>query len=1110
MYTFALVLALGVISAIAEGDQPQNIQRRAFNGAEDVTFQLYTNASRPTRFVIHGWQSKASKMASIKDAYLSVGDYNVILVDWSGLAGSLYSIAKGDVVEVGEYVATLVDHLVSRGASLSNIHIAGHSLGAHVAGIAGNRLTSGTLGKITGMDPALPLFGDDSLANRLDSSDASFVEIIHTCSGLLGFSDPIGHADFYPNKGTIIQPGCGIDLAGSCSHSRSHVYFEESITSGTGFYGYKCSSWNTYEDGGCRSNSVALMGEYTDTRSNPQQQTTLDLFWGRLGHFNSSWPTRIVIHGRNSDTQTVVPIKDDYLTKEDSNVILLDWSVPAKDLFYVFAKRKVSFIGEKLGSLIDSLVTKGLNLTQLHIIGHGLGAHIAGVAGKRYDFSTISNVDYISVHLHVDVERRLVNESLEPASLFYEMEKLENRLDKSDADFVEIIYTSHPENNSTLGHADFYVNKDAVQPGCENIFRPFEGRKAANSWHTNFPSQWMFIPDDKGVPQLAIMNKKAPRYDGNIEEDVEFRLYTRSNRDQYYRLYANDVDNLKASNFNPAHPTKMIVHGYTSNADTEVVYDNKEAYLDNGDYNVIGIDWSVLCPPPLYYEAVENAKYAGEHTAALIEFLVEQTGATYESFHLMGHSLGAQMIGFAGAATKSKIGRLTALDAAYPMFGNVNSTGRLDPSDAILVDAIHTCGGSFGFDDPIGHVDFYPNGGLRPQPGCGEDILGVCSHIQATTFYTRTLREPDVFPAIECLSLEEAESGQCTGTATATMGEFISFEKYGLYYLDTTFTFKNHKTAFVKIGAVETRKLYYVYCSSLQYYKIKKFLFSLIPNFKVKLLQYLMQRILSFKHKSLETGRSAVNSRSLNFSPLTTSDTKLQWMFMSDDEGVPRLAILNNYGPKYDGNIIEDVEFRLYTRSNRDEYYRIYASNLANLQVSTFNPSHPTKLLVHGFTSSADSSLVINNKNAYLDNGEYNIIGVDWSVLCPGPVYGTACENARYAGEYTAKLIDYLVEETGAKYENFHIIGHSLGAQLAGFAGGATKEKIGRITGSCSHSQSVTFFSRTVKEPEAYPAKECLNLEEAESGQCTGTATAMMGESIEYEKYGLYYLDTTV
>ena len=42
---------------------------------------------------------------------------------------------------------------------------------------------------------------------------------------------------------------------------------------------------------------------------------------------------------------------------------------------------------------------------------------------------------------------------------------------------------------------------------------------------------------------------------------------------------------------------------------------------------------------------------------------------------------------------------------------------RLDKSDADFVDVIHTDMGALGTTDKSGHLDFYPNGGIK-QPGC--------------------------------------------------------------------------------------------------------------------------------------------------------------------------------------------------------------------------------------------------------------------------------------------------------------------------------------------------------------------------------------------------------
>lgn len=70
----------------------------------------------------------------IKDAYLNEPvDYNIIGVDWRDIAGdNNYLNSASATKSVGENVAHVINHMVvNHNADLKDIHIIGHSLGAH-------------------------------------------------------------------------------------------------------------------------------------------------------------------------------------------------------------------------------------------------------------------------------------------------------------------------------------------------------------------------------------------------------------------------------------------------------------------------------------------------------------------------------------------------------------------------------------------------------------------------------------------------------------------------------------------------------------------------------------------------------------------------------------------------------------------------------------------------------------------------------------------------------------------------------------------------------------------------------------------------------------------
>ncbi|GBP87691.1 Pancreatic lipase-related protein 2 [Eumeta japonica] len=229
------------------------------------------------KVLTHGWLNMASALCRSRSkkviekncfnrrkSYLNVSDLNIIVVDWGVAANVNYIVASYNVAQVGRHLTHFLNFLIDEGVSMDDVHLIGHSLGAHVVGIAGAYVQKGPIDTITGLDPALPLFTLGNPDARLDRHDARHVEVIHTCGGYLGFATPLGHVDFYPNGGTS-QPGCGTDYRGFCAHNRAHMYFAESITSEVPFTAVHCVDYNElYYNGRCAGAGDTLpMGGFT-------------------------------------------------------------------------------------------------------------------------------------------------------------------------------------------------------------------------------------------------------------------------------------------------------------------------------------------------------------------------------------------------------------------------------------------------------------------------------------------------------------------------------------------------------------------------------------------------------------------------------------------------------------------------------------------------------------------------------------------------------------------------------------------------------------------------------------------------------------------------------
>ncbi|XP_055370737.1 phospholipase A1 2-like [Condylostylus longicornis] len=108
-----------------------------------------------------------------------------------------------------------------------------------------------------------------------------------------------------------------------------------------------------------------------------------------------------------------------------------------------------------------------------------------------------------------------------------------------------------------------------------------------------------------------------------------------------------------------------------------------------------------------------------------------------------------------------------------------------------------------------------------------------------------------------------------------------------------------------------------------------------------------------------------------------------------------------------------------------------------------FDRSKPVVILIAGWTNTIDNSnMIYEISKAYLCRGGVNVIGLDASNYTT-TFYALSALNARDIGKYLAQSIVKL--EKIVPLENIHLIGHSLGANIAGYTGKFFQNMTGRL-----------------------------------------------------------------
>ncbi|XP_042857442.1 uncharacterized protein LOC122243795 [Penaeus japonicus] len=263
------------------------------------------------------------------------------------------------------------------------------------------------------------------------------------------------------------------------------------------------------------------------------------------------------------------------------------------------------------------------------------------------------------------------------------------------------------------------------------------------------------------------------------EINTRFLLYTRERADREKLITYQNISSILNSNFNNSKPTKMLIHGFGSSCYSAWIREMRVALLTMMDVNIICVNWQKGAEVPNYVRAASNTRLVGRQVAVLIEAMNTYLNTTLDDFHLIGFSLGAHVSGHAGARLKN-LSRISGLDPAGPLFESYSPSVRLDYTDAKMVDVIHTNAdsllmGGLGAFEPMGHVDFYPNGG-RVQKGCANLFVGgvsdilwptegdgryLCNHRRGYKYYLDSVAPICKFPSFVCRDFESFVRGDC-------------------------------------------------------------------------------------------------------------------------------------------------------------------------------------------------------------------------------------------------------------------------------------------------------------------------------------------------------------
>nr|AAA30885.1 lipase precursor [Canis lupus familiaris] len=197
------------------------------------------------------------------------------------------------------------------------------------------------------------------------------------------------------------------------------------------------------------------------TNKNPNNFQTLlpsDPSTIEASNFQTDKKTRFTIHGfiNKGEENWLLDMCKNMFKVEEVNCICVDWK-KGSQTSYTQAANNVRVVGAQVAQMLSMLSANySYSPSQVQLIGHSLGAHVAGEAGSRTPgLGRITGLD--------------------PVEASFQGTPEEVRLDPTDADFVDVIHTDAAPlipflgfgTSQQMGHLDFFPNGGEEMPGCK-------------------------------------------------------------------------------------------------------------------------------------------------------------------------------------------------------------------------------------------------------------------------------------------------------------------------------------------------------------------------------------------------------------------------------------------------------------------------------------------------------------------------------------------------------------------------------------------------------------------------------------------------------------------